>query len=217
MMRPTVNLLCVGFAVGLLVSVTGCGGLFGGGNDEPVQTYMFTPREFQQNEGESGSNAVLLVSPVQSVGHDSQRMAYSMRPYERTFYAFSQWADTPPRMIEPLVVQAMESSGMFRAVIDASSTAEAQIRLDLDLLVLQHEFHTARSQGRMVLRAQLYALETNRILGTRIFEATAPAPTENAYGGVLALNLALEEILRQLVEWTGGAVEAEEALGLVEP
>lgn len=203
----------IGLTLLLGLLLAGCGGLFGGGNDEPVQTYMFSPREFAQNEGE-GSNAVLLVSPVQSVGHDSQRMAYSMRPYERTFYAFSQWADTPPRMVEPLVVQAMESSGLFRAVIDASSTAEADLRLDLDLLVLQHEFHTERSQGRMVIRAQLYAIQTNRILGTRIFEATAAAPRENAYGGVLALNLALEEILRQLVVWTGGAVEAEAALGL---
>jgi cholesterol transport system auxiliary component len=161
---------------------------------------MFTPRQFVQ-AAETTSNRVLMVSPVQSIGHDSRHMAYSMRPYERTFYAFNQWADTPPRMIEPLVVQAMEASGQFRAVVDGSSSSPADLRLDLDLLVLQHEFHTERSQGRLVLRGQVTDLTTNTVVGTRLFEASAPSPTENPYGGVLALNVALEQVLVELVNW----------------
>ena len=187
--------------LGLVVlAQLGCGGLFGRKDREPIQTYMFSPREFAQ-VGQIDSDLILLVSPVQSVGHDSQHMSYTMRPYERTYYAFARWADTPPRMIEPLVVQAMEASGLFGAVIDTSSSVIADVRLDLDLLVAQHEFHTARSQGRMVIRAQLNDLGTNAILATRVFEEVSPAPAENAYGGVLALNLALENILEDLASW----------------
>jgi cholesterol transport system auxiliary component len=185
-----------------ILTTLSCGGLFGRGDDSPIQSYTFSPREFTQ-QAETTSQRILLVSPVQSVGLDSRRMAYSMRPYESNFYAFSQWADTPPRMLEPLLVQAMESSGLFAAVIDVSSSAPADLRLDVDLLVAQHEFHTARSQGRLVLRAQLNDLAENRILATRLFEAARPAPSENAYGGVLAINLALEDLLRTLVTWVG--------------
>lgn len=187
-------------ALALAVALPACGGLFGGRNREPVQTYMFSPREFEQIR-EVDSDLILLVSPVQSVGYDHQNMSYAMRPYERTYYAFSRWADTPPRMIHPIIVQAMEASGMFGAVIDTSSSVVADLRLDVDLQVLQHEFHTDPSQGRLVIRAQINDLESNTILSTRIFQEVAPAPTENPYGGVLALNLALETILGDLVDW----------------
>lgn len=202
MIETTPRRVVVALAAALLITsvLPACGGLFGGRNREPTQTYMFSPREFEAVR-DVDSDLILLVSPVQSVGHDSQHMTYTMRPYERTYYAFSRWADSPPRMIEPLVVQAMEASGLFGAVIDASSSVVADVRLDLDLLVLQHEFHTERSQGRMVMRAQLNDLASNEILSTRVFQSVAPAPSENAYGGVLALNLALENILLEMASW----------------
>jgi cholesterol transport system auxiliary component len=194
----------------LAVMVAGCGGLFGQKNDEPVQSYMFAPREFRQI-GDVDAEVILLVAPVQSVGHDHLQMTYTLRPYERTHYAFSRWADTPPRMVEPLVVQAMEASGLFKAVVDVTSSVPAEYRLDLDLLVLQHEFHTDPSQGRMVIRGQLNHIDGNRIIGTRLFQATAPAPSENAYGGVLAINLALESILADMAAWVHESVTRAEA------
>jgi cholesterol transport system auxiliary component len=184
----------------LAIVALGCAGMFRSKDQQPMQNYVFSPRQFVQSAPTS-SHLVLLVSSVQSVGYDARHMAYSMRPYERTFYAFSQWADTPPRLIQPLVVQTMEASGYFRAVIESSSSSPADVRLDLDLLVLQHEYDSTWSQGRMVIRAQLNDLETNGILGTRIFESTAPAPMETPYGGVLALNVTLENILGELVVW----------------
>jgi cholesterol transport system auxiliary component len=166
---------------------------------------MFSPREFREL-AETESEIILMVSPMLSIGYDSRQMTYTHRAYERTYYAYSRWADTPPRMIEPLIVQAMEASGYFGAVIDVSSSVVAQVRLELNLLVLNHEFQTEPSQGRIVVRAQLHDLEHNRIIGTRIFQHTEVAPTENPYGGAMALNLALETILVDLVEWVGTSI-----------
>ncbi len=199
-----------GLRLALLVVFIGvfsisCSGLFGHRDTEPIQNYMFSPREFQAL-GETDSDVVLLISPMQSIGYDSRQMTYTMRPYERTYYAFSRWADTPPRMIEPLVVQAMESSGYFGAVVDVASSVVAQVRLELDLLVLDHEYQTEPSQGRIVVRAQLHDLEYNRIIDTAVFQERVPAPTENPYGGALALNLALESVLADIVQWVGDSI-----------
>lgn len=191
--------------VAIVFITAGCGGLFGPRDRIPVQNYMFSPREFRAL-AETDSDIVLLVSPMQSIGYDSRQMTYTHRAYERTYYAYSRWADTPPRMIEPLVVQAMEASGYFGAVIDVSSSVVAQVRLEMDLLVLNHEYQTEPSEGRIVIRAQLHDLEHNRIIGTRIFQFAAVAPTENPYGGAMALNLALENILVELTEWVGTSI-----------
>jgi cholesterol transport system auxiliary component len=200
-LRVVVGLVLVG-------GLAGCGGLFGG-KSEPIQSYMFAPRAFTDTLAATPSERVLLLASVKSIGYDSQQMAYAMRPYERTYYAFSRWADTPPRMLEPVVAQAMEASGLFRAVVDTTSSVPADYRLDLNLLVVQHEFHTARSQGNMVIRAQLNSLATNAIIGTRVFQGTATAPSENPYGGVLAINIVLENILVELVTWVAESIAAE--------
>jgi len=203
--RPRLRALGV---LALAACVGACGGLFGG-KSQPVQSYMFAPRAFTDAIEASPSDRVLLLASVKSIGYDSQHMAYAMRPYERTFYAYSRWADAPPRMLEPVVAQAMEASGLFRAVVDATSSVPADYRLDLNLLVLQHEFHTARSQGNVVIRAQLNSLATNAIIGTRVFQGTATAPSENPYGGVLAINMVLENILVDLVTWVADAIADE--------
>ena len=193
------------FVTALMLS--GCGAIFGGGGDsQPIQSYVFSPREFEQLPP-TDSQIVILVAPLSSVGHDTRDMTYTMRPYEHTYYAYSQWADTPPRMMEPLVVQALESSGLFAAVVDVSSSVSARLRVDIDLLVLQHEFHVEPSQGRIVVRVQLHDLDTSQVLGTRVLQAERPAPTENAYGGALALNLALEDILGELIDWINDEID----------
>lgn len=197
-------------ALAAALSLAGCSGLFGG-DSTPIQMYMFEPRAFESPE-HYDSTLVLMISPFQSVGLDSRQMAYAMRPFERTYYVTAQWADTPSRMIEPLLIQAMERSGMFNAVIDVASTVVADLRLEVDLLVLQQEFHTTPSRGRLVVRAQLTNLRDNRVMATRLFERSAPAPTENPYGGAVALNLALEAVLDDMVLWVRDVVEANETV-----
>jgi cholesterol transport system auxiliary component len=200
------RLVAVLLALGVLM---GCGAIFGRDSTVSIQTYVFRPRKFQQMP-DAPTELVLLVQPVSSIGYESRRMSYTRRAYEQTFYAFSQWMDTPPRMLEPLVVQAMETSGLFAAVVDATSSVPVHLRLNLDLLLLQHEFQTQPSEGHLVVRAQINDVQRNRILGTRVFEVRSPAPSEDAYGGALAVNLAIEILLRDLVLWTREMVQAME-------
>lgn len=199
-MRTTKSVFLLGLLLLLSATSLNACGVFGGSGGQQMHSYMFSPREFRQM-GEVDSDLVLLVSPVRSVGYGNFHMTYTLRNYERTYYAFSEWADSPPRMIEPLLIQAMEASGLFYAVIDTTSSIAADLRLEANLLVLQHEFHTNPSQGRIVLRVQITDLHTYRVLATRLFETTVTAVSEDAYGGVYALNLALEQILDDLADF----------------
>ncbi|MBN1944430.1 MAG: membrane integrity-associated transporter subunit PqiC [Bradymonadales bacterium] len=185
----------------VLAVLQGSCSLFGSRGKQALQTYIFSPRHVERVADQS-ANIILLVAPLRSAGYDSRQMTYTQRPYEHTYYAFSQWAESPPRLIEPLLVQAMEASGLFSSVVDVSATVLADIRMDVELLVLQHEYHVVPSQGRIMLRVQLADLRTRTVLGTRLFESVHPAPTDDPYGGVLALNLALEELLSQIILYT---------------
>ena len=142
---------------------------------------------------------VLAVSaPRAQPGFDTEQMVYVRRPHEIDHFAHSRWADTPARMLAPLLVQALLQAGGFRAVVQAPSPVAADLQLDTELVRLQQDFSTRPSRIELTLRAQLIDLRHGRDLAARKFDVVEPAPRDDPYGGVLAANRALGRVLGQL-------------------
>ena len=104
-------------------------------------------------------------------------------------------------MLAPLLVQALEQDGNFRAVVRTTNPSPADLRLETELVRLQHDFTTHPSRAQMTLRAQLYDVKGKKVLAVREFDAAENAPSEDAYGGVIAANTALERVLGQLTDF----------------
>jgi cholesterol transport system auxiliary component len=85
--------------------------------------------------------------------------------------------------------------------------ASGDLRLDTMIVRLQHEFQSQPSRVRFTLRATLVDDKTRRVLAWREFEATAPARTEDAYGGVLAANQAVQAVLVELSAFCAQALQ----------
>jgi cholesterol transport system auxiliary component len=148
----------------------------------------------------------LVVSASRAAaGFDSQRIIYVRQPHKLEYFAHSEWIDTPARMLSPLVVAAVENSGTFRAVVQAPSSASGELRLDTEVLQLQHEFEGQPSRVRFVLRANLVEDATRRVIASREFEAVATAPSEDPYGGVIAANQAVRTVLEELAAFCAEA------------
>jgi cholesterol transport system auxiliary component len=141
----------------------------------------------------------LIVSPPHAAaGFDSQRIMYVRQANQLEYFAHNEWIDTPARMLAPLIVAAVESSGAFRAVVQTPSPAAGEIRLDTEILRLQHEFLSAPSRVRFTLRAYLVESVTRRVIASREFDAAVPAASEDPYGGVVAANRAVQTVLENL-------------------
>jgi len=145
---------------------------------------------------------VLSVSmPRARPGFSTPMMAYTQRPNALEYFARNRWVDTPAHMLAPLLVQALEQSGGFRAVVQAPSSAVAAVRLDTELVRLEQDFGARPSRIRFTLRAQLIDAGTGRVLGSAEFDETEPAPSDDPYGGVIAANRALARLLERLVDF----------------
>jgi len=83
-------------------------------------------------------------------------------------------------------------------------------QLDLSDLLVQQEFLQQPSRSRVQVRAHLVDVKAQRILGARIFEALEPAPTEDAYGGVLAADRAVATVLATINEWITSCLRGSE-------
>jgi len=145
---------------------------------------------------------VLEVSaPRARPGFDTPQMAYTRRANALEYFAKNRWADTPARMLAPLLAQALDHSGGFRAVVQAPSLAAANLRLDSELVRLQQDFGAKPSRVQLTVRAQLIDVDTRRVLASAQFDETEAAPSDDPYGGVIAANRALGRLLERITEF----------------
>ena len=110
----------------------------------------------------------LLVNPTHAAaGFDSPRIIYVREPHKLEYFAHSEWVDPPARMLAPLLVATLAGSGAFRAVMLTPSAAAGDMRLDTEIVRLQHEFQAQPSRVRFTLRAYLVDDKTRRVLARR--------------------------------------------------
>lgn len=167
--------------------------------------YFLNPEISWKNPHTSGDRTVhsvlLITQPKAQAGFDTARMAYLLRPYEVNYYAYNQWADTPARMLQRIIVENLDKTGIWGAVLQTPGAVPAQYRLDCDNLVLEQQFFSNPSRVRLALRAQIIETKTQSVLATRSFELFEAAPTDDPYGGVLAANHASAKLITEMAEW----------------
>ncbi len=148
----------------------------------------------------------LLVDPPRAAGgYDSKRIIYLRKPLQLEYYAHSEWIDTPARLLAPMLVTAASRTGALGAVTLSPGSAASDLRLSTDLLRLQHDFSSSPSQVHFTLRASLVDSKTRRVLAERQFEHSVAAGSEDAYGGVVAANRAVQAVLNELTEFVAEA------------
>lgn len=152
-----------------------------------------------------GAPTLVISLPRAAAGYDSQRMIYLRQPYELQYFAHSQWVDTPARMLQPLIAAAVERSGKFRAVVPMPASVSGDFRLETELLRLQQDFLSRPSRVHLSLRATLTDMTTRRVVAWRQFDVVVPAATDDPYGGVVAANRAVGEVLEQLAVFCADA------------
>lgn len=191
-------------ALSWVMVISACG--FSRGEYEPIQSYVLEIGEGRELQEGSRSRPQdlpdLLVSlPEPAPGFETPRMVYVKNPFELNYYATSQWVEIPARMLAPLIVQQLEDSGLWSAVVQMPTSVRGNLRLDISQVALAHEFLQQPSHVRLDFRAQLLSMRDPRVLGTRRFTTVEEAPSEDAYGGVLAAQRAVKRLLSELAEW----------------
>ncbi len=193
LLRTLRNMLCA-------LLLAGCTGLYAPQKESP---HIYTlDSSAPVKTSQEKRDLVLAVSvPRARPGFDTSRMAYLRQPHELDYYAVNRWADTPARMLGPLLAQALEQTGSFRAVVLAPGSVPADIRLDTELIRLQQDFATRPSKVQFTLRAQLTDMIHKQVLAVKVFDETEDAAGDDAYGGVIAANKLLQRVLDQVSDF----------------
>jgi cholesterol transport system auxiliary component len=144
---------------------------------------------------------MIITVPRAHSGYNTTKIAYRKQLFGLRYYTKSRWADTPGRMLAPLVAEAMNYTGAFQAQYASPGALSASYRLDSELIDFYQDFTVQPSRMRITLRAQLVSLQDNRVLATQLFDVRETADSEDAYGGVQAANRATAALLQQLADF----------------
>lgn len=160
--------------------------------------------EIPSTEDLSNPKADLVIevgTPSAHAGFDTSRMAYTRRASEIEYFSRSRWADTPAQMLVPALVQAIEHSGAFRAVVHAPSGVKADLRLDSEIVRLQQNFGVRPSRIEISVRVQLVGTAPPRVLASAQFDEAEDASSDDPYGGVMAANRSLSRLVRRIADF----------------
>lgn len=204
---PLAAKLCRRVAVGLLVLALGaCSALRPAATPPPAFYSLDSSKSARPVSSAAATAPTLIISPSRAAaGFDSQRIVYVREPHKLDYFARSEWVDPPARMLGPLMVTEIQNSGAFHAVVLTPGAAAGDLRLDTEIVRLQHEFLGSPSRVRFTLRATLVNDRTRRVLAWREFDGYAAATSEDPYGGVEAANRIVQTVLEQLSDFCAEA------------
>ena len=150
--------------------------------------------------------ATLLVDmPETSPGYDTTGMAYTEKPYQLAYFRDNRWVETPGRMIQPLLAQTLQRTGLFRAVFSSPASGSATYVLRTDVLELLQDYTAHPPVLRLRLRLQLFDT-AGRVVAGRAVTETETMADAGAYAGAVAANDAVAKALREAADFVVGAI-----------
>ena len=149
---------------------------------------------------------MIINIPRAAAGYDSRHIIYTRQAHKLEYFAHSEWVDAPAHMLAPLMMTAVERSGVFNAVVLSPSNIVGDFRLDTEIVRLQQEFDSQPSKVRFTLRVYIVNNATRKVIAWREFDETATAKSEDPYGGVVAANQAVQAVLEKLTAFSSEAL-----------
>lgn len=183
------------------VMLTGCGtSALPLRSSEPARQYLLEWQPASHNKPLAGTPVLQVSATRAAAGFGSSDMLYSRQPHRLERFTRHRWADSPARMLAPLLVKSCEASGLFGAVAAPGTPIQADLRLETEVLQMQQVFSNGDSRLELVLRATLIDVAGARQTGSRTFRITEPAPP-TPYDGVQAANRAVARLLNELTDF----------------
>ncbi len=130
--------------------------------------------------------------------YNTTQMAYTNRPYQINYFGENQWAETPSQMLLPLILQTLQSTHDFKAVVSAPYVGRYNYIISTQVLKLEQNLLTPRGRLEFSARVQIINATTNQVTAIKQFNITVPMHQRTPFGGVVAANQATEAFLREM-------------------
>lgn len=170
-------------------------------NDPPASFVVNTvPRNLPVTETKA---LTMLVLPAETRPiYQTVRMAYTVRPYQVQYFGENQWAETPSEMLTPLLVQTLQNTKHYRAVVMAPYSGVYNYALNTRILRFEQDYMHKPHSFKLTARVSINRLATNQVVAIKEFVISVPITTQSPYNGVIAANTATRQLLLEIAKFS---------------
>jgi len=189
----------IALCITIVILFTGCSTIRPSMHEYTILPASYTPT----GDMHVSMNGTLKLSSTRSIASlSSTQLYYLKEPSSINAYLYSKWSDTPSSMIDRSVTSSLQNEHLFETLLPPTSSATADLVLESDLNAFYHRFHNgANSEGFIDITYRLINPKTKTTIASKRFILIEPAPSQDAKGGVLALNNATHNLSLQCVSW----------------
>lgn len=201
----TSNFLKWSISLLVFLLLTGCAGLLES-REPPAATYLLRPQTPSLADGlaaaDLGARSSLQVQRVVAYpGYDTDRILLARPDRRLDVYAGSRWADSLPKVVEAMTIDALRQSGQFTAVHDslASQRSDYLLRLSVRRFEAEYDDLSAAPQIRVAFEVDLMRRTERDTTHSIRIETTATATANRLTAIVAAFEQASSTALAELL------------------
>lgn len=145
----------------------------------------------------AGRGQLVVLRPEATLPEDSDRIVVRADRRSVAYLSGAQWADKLPSLIQSRLIESFENAHLLRAVGRPGMLADTSLQTS----IRRFDLDAARSEAVVEIAVQILA-SSGRIMAGRLFSAQAPAASSDPTAVAAALDMALGQVMREIVIWT---------------
>jgi len=172
-----------------------------------VSEYRLSVKENKQlfSQTDCKVNSLKLGQAFSSSSLMTLNMNYGLGEHKQFAYTQSQWAKTPNSAVSDALVHYIKETELFKNVQISKSRSNNSMLLETNIEDFMQYFSEDEKSSYSNVRISLTLIDTqtNRVVSTQTFSSKVEVLSSDANGGVVALNSALNNVLKEAVSWLG--------------
>jgi len=177
-------------------------GLFGCTQAPVLKVYSLDVPKVQKLTYASYKEKVVKVSFPHSLREQmSQKMNFSYSHNDYGTYMNSEWSNHMSKLIQGTVIDVLDSSKLFKAVLPDTTTLKVNYRLESNIFAFEHQVRGTASYAIVSIQFTLIDANTGKLVKSKRFTYSEPTPSIDAQGYASATNIAIKKLSRDLLVW----------------
>ena len=185
--------------------VAGLERLAGGGPANAPQTVydLTAPTQFAAIGG-AARGQLIVAEPTALIALETRKFLIRPNPSDDPTFAKAEWSDNAPKLLQTKIIQTFENAGLSKTVSRPAEGLVADKQLALDIRKFQ--ISTSPEPMAEIEFAAKIVSDQGRIIGAKVFRASAPTKASNAASAAAALDEAFGKSATELVIWAAGVM-----------
>jgi cholesterol transport system auxiliary component len=172
----------------------------GGGNATP-NTFNLMPYKVSGVASSRRASQITVSAPSSIRALDTDRILVSASGGRISYFADAAWSDRLPRLVHSRLVEALQDSGAFRAVLTSQDRVDGEFAIATEIRAFQIDVDGGSTAANVAIFAKVVDERHGRVIATHEFSARIPANSDDPAAGVAALQDGFNQVTGDLVRW----------------